>query len=120
MSAPQPCCKTLFTWLKANLGKRCLAPLTGTDAKALTAAVHIIELYSYCDSSESDNVAKAFGLVVANMQLSTRHLAFHAIAHMMEWDTRWQLWELAGLPPLDHLPRCSFEPGGPMIDLSKK
>ena len=40
----KPKCETLLPWLKANLGKHCLGPLTGTDAKALAAAVQTIEL----------------------------------------------------------------------------
>jgi Arc/MetJ-type ribon-helix-helix transcriptional regulator len=43
------------------IGSRALAPLTGTDARALGAAVQIIELYTY---DRNSNVLAAFGLIV--------------------------------------------------------
>lgn len=107
MMKPKPPCVTLPAWLEANLGPRCLAPLTGTDAKALSAAVQIVELYSYCATAE---VAKAFGLVVSEMQPSTREFAFHAVAHDMDWDHRYQLWTEAGLMPMARSRFCKFEP----------
>ena len=39
-------CESIWGWLAANLGKRCAAGLTGTDARALMAAVQIVELWS--------------------------------------------------------------------------
>lgn len=103
---PKPCCQNLLPWLRANLGQRCLAPLTGTDARALAAAVHIIELYAYHGDI---HVLTAFGHIVRCMQPSTQELAFHAIAHVMDWSDRKHLWLLASLEPFE--PRvCAFEP----------
>ena len=112
----QPPSVTIFQWLRANLGPRCLAPLTGTDTRALRAAVEIIELYSYHTRPE---LLKAFGIVVSSgMQKSTQELAYHAIAHLLNWEDRARLWDAAGLPLFD--PQvCSFEPGGSRVDLSK-
>lgn len=105
MTRPKPECQDVGRWLVANLGKGVLAALTGTDAKALAAAVHIVELYSY---SPSPRIAHAFGIVVSEMQDSTQYLAFHAIAKVMEWDTRAELWSLANLPPLPaNTPECA-------------
>ncbi|HEX4085287.1 MAG TPA: hypothetical protein VHY22_10280 [Chthoniobacteraceae bacterium] len=115
--ASKPQCVELRAWLRANLGKRCLAPLTGTDAKALDAAVHIVELWAY---DESAAVIQAFGLVVDRMQPHTQVLAYHAIAKVTEWHYRDVLWEKAGLRPIKNLSRCSFEPGGSCEDLSRK
>lgn len=97
MTRPKPECQDVGRWLVANLGRGVLAPLTGTDSRALAAAVHVVELYSYDRRPE---VAEAFGLVVRRMQPSTRWLAFHAVAKVMEWETRFELWALAGLEPL--------------------
>ena len=72
MPAPKQPCQTLPEWLRSNLGPRCLAPLTGTDSKALAAAVQIVELYAYQSRAE---VLEAFGLVVMQMQESCWPLA---------------------------------------------
>lgn len=107
MKTPPPECVDLLRWLEANLGD-VLGALTGTDARALDAAVHVVELYSYDRRPE---VAEAFGLIVGRMQPSTRYLAFHAIAKVMEWETREELWALAGLPPFPAgIPECRHAP----------
>lgn len=110
-----PLCKAVYPWLRSNLGKRCLAPLTSGDAYALAAAVHIVELWGSC---QKNSIASAFGAVVMEMQPSTRYLAFHSIAHVLDWSHRAELWHAAQLPALQY-PTCSFEPGGPCIDLAK-
>lgn len=99
-------CNELPDWLKANLGATCLAPLTGTDHKALAAAVQIIELYSY---HEHSSVLEAFAAIVRCMQQSTWHLAYHAIAHVMDWGDRSRVWDKAGLPIIN-AGRCKHEP----------
>jgi hypothetical protein len=107
MPAPKPACVTVFPWLKNNLGKNCLAPLTNTDWHALRAAVQCIELYSHtCDG----DVLDAFARCVSLMQPHCWHLAYHSIAHVMDWGHRPQLWIEAGLPQPERLPLCAFEP----------
>lgn len=98
--------QTIFPWLKANLGKGCLGILTGTDTKALRAAVEIIGLWAY---DESDEALQAFGIVVRRMQPSAYFLAYHAIAHCADWSHRSQVWAKAGLPALTNPGRCAFE-----------
>lgn len=105
---PKPVCETVMPWLRANLGKRCLAPLTGCDWRALKAAAQIIDLYCYCPNPA---VAQSFGLVVSQMQEATRELAYHAVAHVMNWEDRSRLWIEAGLEPIS-AGVCAFEPGG--------
>ena len=53
------------------------------------------------------------------MQPSTQELAYHAIAHVMDWSDRAELWIKAGLPEFATR-QCSFEPGGSCVDLSRK
>lgn len=96
----KPDCEQLLTWLRLNLGRRALGALTGTDSKALAAAVHLIRLYAY---NGHQSVLEAFRLVVLEMQPSTRQLAFHAIAYVADWDTRFTWWALAGLPPYERI-----------------
>ncbi len=99
--------QTIRPWLTSNLGKHCLAPLTGQSSRALDAAVSIIELYSY-DSNPS--LIEAFRLVVLRMQDHDRELAYHAIAHVMNWSDREKIWTAASLPPFSNPPRrCVHE-----------
>lgn len=90
-------CDDLLRWLKANFGRSALAPLTGTDFRALAAVAHIVALYAV---SGNDSALSALHDVVLCMQPSTRELAFHAIAHQLDWDDRARVWGRAGLPPL--------------------
>ena len=101
-----PCCKTLHQWLRDNCGKQCLAPLTGTDSAALDAAVHTAELYAY---EPCEQVALAFGFIVLQMQPKCRWLAYHAIAHVMDWSDRERIWQQARLEPVIH-GTCFHEP----------
>ena len=114
---PKVVAETIMPWLRANLGSRCLAPLTGPDARALRAAVQIIDLYCYCPS---ERLIEAFGKVVATMQPHCQEFAYHSIAHVMNWEDRPKIWadacecsdgELVELPQLTTR-RCAFEPGG--------
>ena len=108
MNKPKPPCQSIRSWLDANLGRGCLAPLTGTDAKALAAAVHIIELYAY---HPAQSLIDAFGKVVCCMQPKCQEMAYHAIAHVMNWSDRAEIWVKAGLPEFS--PRkCKFESEG--------
>jgi hypothetical protein len=113
----QPPAATVLDWLHSNLGGRALAPLTGTDTKALRAAVQIMEAYGYDRSSE---LLHAFCLVVRRMQPHCRELAYHAIAHPLDWSDRKKLWAAIAnaklVEPLDPSMTCSFEPGGSHID----
>jgi hypothetical protein len=97
---------TVMPWLASNLGMACLGLLTGTDFRALCASVLIVELYSVHPAEE---VSAAFRIIVCQMQESTRELAYHAIAHVMDWSDRKRLWALAGLPPISNPRRCAFE-----------
>lgn len=102
----KPVCETVMPWLKSNLGPRCLAPLTGTDVKALRAAVQIVELYNY---HPKESLIDAFGKVVVCMQPHCQELAYHAVAHVMDWHNRSEIWVQAGLP--EFAPRlCVHEP----------
>lgn len=110
MPKPQPHAVTIFPWLRANLGKHALAPLTSTDSRALKAAVQIVELWNFADAEPSRDLPNAFAACVRCMQESTREFAYHAIAHMANWSTREELWNLSGLPPITPRMRCENEP----------
>jgi hypothetical protein len=106
----KPPCERVFGWLKNNLGKHCLAVLTGTDWRALQAAVQILDLYGYCDSEHEASILQAFGSCVMQMQPgAARELAYHAIAMQAEWYSRAELWARAGLPPFSRVRICAFD-----------
>ena len=106
----KPKCETLGPWLKANLGKNCLAPTTNIDALALASVAQIVELFAYTQEPE---VVKAFGIVVRQMQASTRELAYHSIAHSLDWRDRDRIWAAAGLDPIA-VRKCAYEPDAPL------
>lgn len=118
MSEYQPPASTVLDWLRSNLGSRALAPLTGTDTKMLRAAVQIIEAWGY---HRVPQLLQAFAFVVAQMQTKTQWLAYHAIAHPLDWSDRDRVWNMAGLNPKILIAvKCSFEPGGTYVDLAEK
>lgn len=92
-------------WLSFNLGST--APLTGTDWKALRAAVAIIELHAY---EANPSTLHAFRIVVGRMQETTREYAYHAIAMVLDWHDRARIWAKAELPEIKKPMRCKAEP----------
>lgn len=111
MAKPKPLSEQVLEFLRGNLGKHCLAPLTGTDYRALMAAAHLMEAYS---GDGHPCYLEAFRLTVQRMQPKCWYFAYHTIAKALDWGDRMDLWMKAGLPtePLENTPRCEFEPGG--------
>lgn len=101
----KPVCESIRAWLTANLGDGCLGILSGTDNRALKAAVHILELYGVAPTR---GVASAFGAVVMEMQPKCWHLAYHAIAAATDWSYREKIWTEAGLPAIE-IGKCRCE-----------
>jgi hypothetical protein len=52
------------------------------------------------------------------MQPKCWHLAYHAIAHPLDWEDRAKIWLAAGFTEF-HSSKCSFEPGGSHIDYAE-
>lgn len=109
MPKTKPVCETVGPWLKANLGPHCLGCLTGGSSRALAAAVQIIGAYSYCDQEAEPHLLSAFRSVVMTMPPDQRELAYHSIAHVLNWSDRERLWARAQLPPLESVSVCKFE-----------
>lgn len=82
-------------WLKANLGPKSLAPLTGTDVDALNAAVAVSVLYRRVGNVGS--MLTAYRECVIQMQPETRQVAYHAIAMVLDWEDRYRIWTRCGL-----------------------
>jgi hypothetical protein len=105
MPLSKPACQRLVTWLRLNLGRHGF-DLTGTDARALAAIAHVLELYA---NSRNPAVLVAFAACVRELQPANYELAYHAIAWTMEWDSRPAVWVAAGLPMLPRVRRCKGE-----------
>lgn len=112
---------TVLRWLRANLGADCLSGRPAADLAAINAAAHLADLWLRADKLGRTRAAAAYSATVRAMQPDSRWLAYHAVAHMGDWDHRGELWSAAGLPPddLKDRPECSYGPGGSYVDLSK-
>lgn len=99
--------KEIFSWLKANLGPRCLGVLTSNDVAALVASVNLSNLISY--ESAPDDLFFAYRCIVEAMQPQSRFLAYHAIACELDWSHRRMIWERAGLAGQIPTSRCVHE-----------
>lgn len=108
MSTQKTPAQTIGPWLRAN-GQN-LGALTGQDWAALRAAAECMGLYARCDSHAEANALVAFKSCVLSMQPSTRYLAFHAIAHLLDWGDRAVIWSRCGLAPLERVPACKYGP----------
>lgn len=109
----------IWSWLRANCGNRCLAPLSSHDTNALLAALAMTPLISW-DGARPELFA-AFRAIVMEMQPHTRWLVYHGIAMELEWSHRGMIWSNAGLPEGDKPARlAAFEPGGCGRDLRKE
>lgn len=76
-------------WLRAN--GHSLAPLTGTDARALAAIAACWQLYAV---ERQPHVIEAIGHLVLVMQPKCRHLAAALIPWAMDWSDQGPLWSL--------------------------
>lgn len=106
-------------WLRANCGKRALAPLTSHDWEALLAATAMTPLISF--EGANPELFAAYRAVVMEMQPQCRWMAYHTIAMELDWGHRSMIWAAAGLPA-ENKPKyeASFGPGGRHVDLSKE
>lgn len=77
-------------WLKLN--GHSLAPLTGTDRRALAAIDACWELYAF--ASNGVNVLTAVHQLLLEMQPKCWPLARELIARSMDWGDRDRLWSL--------------------------
>lgn len=106
----KPAAATVLKWLRDN--GHSLAALTSQDTRALLASVQIVPLWGPYERNSSQ-IAAAWGACVREMQSHTQQFAFHAVAHIYDWSTRFQLWRAAGFEELPQpCYRCKYEPEG--------
>ena len=70
-----------------------LAPLTGQDAAALRAFLHLVELYGYADGEGRRCALIAMRATVRAMQPSVRHLAKAGIPCVLDWSHEDEIWQ---------------------------
>lgn len=80
----------------SRLRKGSLAALTGTDTRALEAFISCMKLYGYCDHPKT--VLAAAGLILSEMQPSTRWIAREFIPYTANWEDRERLWPILTSP----------------------
>lgn len=90
----KPICKTTGQWLIGQLGKGCLAPLTGQDAAALHAFAHLLRLYSFADIGGRGAAIDAMAATTRAMQPQLHHLAKKLIPHALDWSDEEPLWDM--------------------------
>jgi hypothetical protein len=93
----KPVCQSGPKWIGNRLAretgnKSALAPLTGQDARALSAFLHLVRLWGACDEPAEPHVVAALYHTVQAMQPSTRHLAKAGIPHVLDWSHEEQIW----------------------------
>jgi hypothetical protein len=88
----KPPCRDYATFLKTHLGKDCLAPLTGQDARALHAFLHAVQLWGNSDGWGRRHAETAMRALVLAMQSTTRHLAKRAIPRVLDWGHEAEIW----------------------------
>lgn len=94
MSNNATVCKSGPKWLRHNFGGMALGALTGQDARALSAFLHLVELYAVSDAEGQRYALAAMTSTALAMQSSTRWLARESIAHVLDWSDRDRLWGL--------------------------
>lgn len=88
-----PYCRSGPRWIVQRLrNKHALAPLTGQDARALHAFLHLVDLYGNADDDGRRCAVVAMAHTVRAMQPSTRLLAKAGIPHVLDWSHEEEIW----------------------------
>lgn len=92
-----PVCRSAPKWIRDRFKNRsALAALTGQDHRALSAFVHLVELYAVADLAGRGRAVEAMKWAVICMQPSVRHLAKASIPHVLDWGDEGPLWDRIG------------------------
>jgi hypothetical protein len=97
MRAEKPVCQSGRKWIRDRVlretgDKYGFAALTGQDAPALSAFVHLVQLWGNSDNHGRRCAIAAMYHTVQAMQPSTRHLAKAGIPHVLDWSHEDQIW----------------------------
>lgn len=98
MKAEKPFCQSGPKWIRDRIlretgDSHALAPLTGQDSRALSAFLHLVQLYGNADADGQRWALLAMAFTVRAMQPSTRHLAKAGIPHVLDWSHEAEIWQ---------------------------
>lgn len=93
----KPVCVTGPKWIRDRRerehgDKYALAPLTGQDARALSAFLHLVALYGGSDDNGREMALLAMGYTLRAMQPKTRYLAKAGIPSVLDWSHEEEIW----------------------------
>lgn len=92
MRAEKPVCRDYAAFLKEHMGRDCLAPLTGQDARALHAFLHAVQLWGNSDPEGQRHAETAMRALVLAMQPHCRLIAKRAIPRVLDWGHEARIW----------------------------
>lgn len=111
MKPEPPLCRRVQKWLKAR--GLSTAPLTGQDARAIAAFVHLVDLLCVSDGAGARHAYAALSETALAMQPSVRHLAKRCIPMVLDWGDEEIVWQKLKLDNAD-ADMCVIVPeGGP-------
>ncbi len=102
----------ILKWLREN--EIPLGALTSHDTTCLLASVEIAGVWTRGDLTNRRDAARAFKLIVQQMQVTTQFMSYHGTAMVADWSHRQELWMESGLSKdvLVNKPDCKFAPLG--------
>lgn len=87
--AEKPPCKSAREFIAFHLGREAFAPLTGQDSRALSAFIHLLELYAVVGDGHAIEAMRA---VLPAMQEKCWFIAAYAIPGVLDWGDTERLW----------------------------
>lgn len=96
-------------FVKAHLGKDCFAPLTGTDYRAWSAFVYLVECYSVSGQTQALD-AMRWTVRCAQAKADVLRVFVQSIPAVMDWGDVARIWPtIVRGGPNDELARSGFD-----------
>lgn len=86
-------CKDARAFLKHHLGTAALAALTGQDERALSAFIHLLDLYCVSDERGRAAALAAMKSVLDCAQPSVLEVFKKCIPHALDWSDEERIWQ---------------------------
>lgn len=89
---PRPPEKIASEFIRARLGKRCFAPMTGTDWKAWHAFVHLLTLWGYTLNPSAVDAMRATVACAQTRHEDVMQIFVQTIPAVLDWGDVARLW----------------------------